>query len=92
MRNEDKLRVLVAEMCWLCRIYGISRWQHIRIEDIRKRTRMHVSTVDRIKARRLRWFGQVSRMDRDRIPYLALHTLVDECGVEEDLEHDGEME
>jgi len=38
---------------------------------------MQVTTVDRIKARRLRWFGHVLRMDRDRIPYLALHRMVD---------------
>jgi len=55
----------------------ISRQQHIRNDDIRKRTRIQVTTVDRIKARRLRWFGHMSTMDTDRIPYLALHTLVD---------------
>ena len=77
MREEEERRILVAEMCWLRRILGTSRLQHIRNDDIRLRTGMQVSTVDRIKARRLRWFGHVSRMDTDRIPYLALHTSVD---------------
>jgi len=38
---------------------------------------MQVTIVDRIKARRLRWFGHVSRMDNNRIPFLALHTMVE---------------
>ena len=77
MRKEDERRILVAEMCWLRRILGVSRLQHIRNDDIRRRTGTQVTTVDRIKARRLRWFGHVSRMGSDRIPYLALHTMVD---------------
>lgn len=77
IRKEDERRILVAEMCWLRRILGISKLRHIRNDDIRQRTRMQVTIVDRIKARRLRWFGHVSRMDSERIPYLALHTTVD---------------
>ena len=38
---------------------------------------MQVTTVDRIKAKRRRWFGHVSRMDSNRITFLALHTMVD---------------
>jgi len=63
---------------------------------------MQVATVDRINARRVQWFGYVSRMDRmrmdsdwfecERIPYLALHKWWMECGAEVDLVRDGEME
>ena len=38
---------------------------------------MLVCHQGRIKARRLRWFGHVSRMDSNRITFLALHTMVD---------------
>ena len=38
---------------------------------------MQVTAVDRIKARKLRWFWHVSRMNSNRIPFLALHTMVD---------------
>jgi hypothetical protein len=63
MRKEDERRILVVKMCWLRRILEISRLQHIRNDDIRRRTGMQVTTVHRINARRLRWFGHVSRMD-----------------------------
>ena len=77
MRKEDELKILVAEMCWIRRILGISRQQHIRNDDIRKRAGMQVTALDRIKATRLRWYGHVSRMDSNRIPFLALHTRGD---------------
>ena len=91
MRKEDERKILVTEMCWLRRLMGISRLQHIRNDDIRARTGMQVTIVDRIKARRLRWFGHVSRMDSNRIPHLALHTMVEGVRAEEDREHVGEM-
>ena len=77
MRKEDERKILVTEMCWLRRLMGISRLQHIRNDDIRARTGMQVTIVDRIKARRLRWFGHVSRMGSNKIPYLALHTVME---------------
>jgi len=49
-----------TEMSWLRRILGVSRLQHFRNEDIRKKIRMEEAAVDMIKARRLRWFGHVS--------------------------------
>jgi hypothetical protein len=77
MRKEDERRILVAEMCRLRRVLGVFRLQHIRNDDIRRRTGTQVTTVDRVKTRRLRWFGLVSRMGSDRIPYLSLHTMKD---------------
>lgn len=77
MRKADEQRILVAEMCWLRKILGISRLQHLRNEEIRRRAGMEVTLIDRIKDRRLRWFGHVSRMDSNRLPYLSLHTMVE---------------
>ena len=64
-------------MSWLRKIAGISRLQHIRNEEIRKITGNEETAVDKIKTRRLRWFGHVSRMDNNRLPNLALHTQVE---------------
>jgi hypothetical protein len=77
MRKQDEQRILVAEMSWLRKILGVSRIQHIRNDDIRKKMGIQVTAVDRIKARRLQWFGHVSRMGDSRVPYLALHMKVD---------------
>ena len=77
LTRQEEQKILVAEMSWLRKILGISRLQHIRNDEIRRRTGMEVTTVDRIKTRRLRWFGHVSRMESNRLPYLALHTKVD---------------
>jgi hypothetical protein len=38
---------------------------------------IQVAAVDRIKMRRLQWFGHVSRMGDSRVPYLAHHMKVD---------------
>ena len=67
MRKQDENRVLVAEMSWLRKISGISRLQHIRNEEIRKITGNEETAVDKIKTRRLRWFGHVSQMDINQI-------------------------
>jgi Reverse transcriptase (RNA-dependent DNA polymerase) len=77
MRKQDENRVLVAEMSWLRKIAGISRLQHIRNEEIRKITGNEETAVDKIKIRRLQWFGHVSRMDSNRIPNLALHAQLE---------------
>src|SRR5260221_4747570 len=74
MRKQDEKRILVTEMSWLRKILGVSRLQHIRNDEIRERTGMEITLIDRIKARRLQWFGHVSRMDSNRIPYLSLNT------------------
>jgi len=74
MRKEDEMRINVAEMNWLRKIRGVSRLQHIRNEDIRRQLGMRETMVERVKKRRLQWFGHVSRMNNERLPYLALHT------------------
>jgi len=77
MRREDERRISVAEMNWLRRILGVTKRQHIRNEEIRKRLGREETAVDKVKARRLQWFGHVSRMSGDRLPYLALHTKLE---------------
>jgi Reverse transcriptase (RNA-dependent DNA polymerase) len=77
MRKEDEKRISVAEMNWLRKIKGVSRLQHIRNEEIRRQLGMMETMVERVKKRRLQWFGHVSRMNNERLPYLALHTQLE---------------
>ena len=76
LRKSDEKKILVVEMSWLRRILGVSRLQRIRNDAIRKRLGQEISLVHKIQERRLKWFGHVSRMSPERLPYLALHTKI----------------
>src|SRR6218665_3562197 len=72
LRKEDERRILLAEMSWLRRILGRSRRDRIRNEVTRKELGQQVTLVDKIRKRRLTWFGHVTRMEGNRLPVVAL--------------------
>jgi hypothetical protein len=76
LKKTDERKIQTAEMSWLRRMIGISRLQRIRNEVIRKHLGQETSLVHRIQERRLKWFGHVSRMSQERLPYVALHTKI----------------
>src|SRR6218665_2879475 len=76
LRKEDE-RKLVAEMSWLRRILGRSRRDRIRNEVTRKELGQQVTLVDKIRKRRLTWFGRLTRMEGNRLPVVALYGLVE---------------
>src|SRR6218665_2206575 len=59
LRKEDERRILVAEMAWLRRIRGRSRRERIRNEKTREELGAEETVVEKIKRRRLTWFGYV---------------------------------
>ena len=73
LRKEDERRLLVAEMGWLRRIIGRSRREKIRNEETREELGAEETIVEKIRKRRLRWFGHVRRMGGERLPNAALH-------------------
>src|SRR6218665_2197513 len=77
LRKEDERRILVAEMSWLRRILGRSRRDRIRNEVTRKELGQQVTLVDKIRKRRLTWFGHVTRMQGNRLPVVALYGQVE---------------
>lgn len=77
LRKEDEQRLLVAEMSWLRRIIGRSRREKIRNEKTREELGVDETIVEKIKKRRLRWFGHVRRMAKQRLPNAALHGHVE---------------
>ncbi len=77
MRKAEEQKILVAEMNWLRRILGKTRRDRIRNEVIRKVTNQKETLVDRIRQRRLMWFGHVHRMENTRLPARALHGYVE---------------
>jgi len=57
---KNKLRAF--EMGCLRKILGVSRISHIRNTDIKNQLSIQHDIVDRIRSRRLRYFGNVVRM------------------------------
>src|SRR6218665_583971 len=64
-------------MSWLRRILGRSRRDRIRNEVTRKELGQQVTLVDKIRKRRLTWFGHVTRMEVNRLPVVALYVQVE---------------
>src|SRR6218665_3085952 len=77
LRKEDERRLLVAEMSWLGRIIGRSRREKVRNEQTREELGAQETVVQKMKKRRLQWFGHVERMDGKRLPNAALHGHVE---------------
>src|SRR6218665_1486455 len=80
LRKEDeRIRLLVAEMSWLRRIIGRSRREKVRNEQTREELGAEETVVQKIKKRRLglQWFGHVERMEEKRLPNAALHGHVE---------------
>lgn len=65
-RNKDRL--LATEMDFLRRSCGVSRLQHIRNEEIRRRMDMEETIIEEIEKKRLLWYGHMRRMQPDRWP------------------------
>ncbi|XP_050502979.1 uncharacterized protein LOC126882213 [Diabrotica virgifera virgifera] len=75
MTKKERKRIEVVEMDYLRRACGISKKDHIRNEDIRRRTHTVYSSVDKIETRQLVWYGHVKRMNEDRWPKKALNYI-----------------
>ena len=69
---KNKQLIETVEMDYLRRACRVSRLEHIPNQDIRRRTNRVYTTVDRIEARQLIWYGHVMRMSDDRWPKEAL--------------------
>jgi len=68
LRKEDERKILTAEMTWLRKILHVTRRDRIKTIDIRETLQQKETMVDKIRRRRLTWFGHVSRMDKRRRP------------------------
>src|SRR6218665_3992460 len=79
LSKEDERRLLVADMSWLSRIIGRSRREKVRNERTREELGAEetVEISQKIKKRRLQWFGHVERMAEKRLPNAALHGHVE---------------
>src|SRR5215510_9760197 len=63
-RNEKRLKAL--EMDFWKRACGVSRLEHVRNDEIRRRTQRDKDIMDTINMKRLIWYGHVQRMPEER--------------------------
>ena len=60
MKVTNKRKIATTEMRMLRGIFGVSRREHMRNEDIRRV--LHITPIDEVmRSGRLRWFGHVQR-------------------------------
>ena len=67
MKTADKKRLDVMEMRCLRSMCGVTRWDRLRNEEIRRRSGVLLELSKRAEQRGLRWFGHVERMDEGRM-------------------------
>ena len=67
MKTADKQRLDVLEMRCLRSMCGVTRWDRLRNEEIRRRSGVLLELSKRAEQRGLRWFGHVERMDEGRM-------------------------
>ena len=76
LREEQKRRLRVFEMTCLRKIEGVTRKDRIRNTVIYDRLNIKQDIVDKVRNRRMRYFGHVSRMGNERYPKIALNGYV----------------
>ena len=67
--QQDLCRLETFQMRCLRCIIGVSRWDHLYNLDIRAWCCEQLLVEALIRQRRLRWFGHVCRMDKQRLPF-----------------------
>ena len=76
LSGKERKMIETVEMDFLRRLCNISRMQHVRNEDIRRKTGRIFTTAERIESRQLLWYGHVMRMEEKRWPKKALLSLI----------------
>ena len=67
MKTADKRRLDVLEMRCLRNMCGVTRWDRLRNEEVRRRTGVLLELSNRAEQKGLRWFGYIERMDEGQM-------------------------
>ena len=73
LTNKQRKQIEVVEMDYLRRSCRVSKLEHIRNEEIRRRSGMEITVNNRIDTRQLIWYGHVMRMVKERWPRRVLN-------------------
>jgi len=74
-RNEKRLKAV--ELDFWRRACGVSRIEHVRHDEIRRRSQRKKDIMDTINMKRLIWYGHVQRMPAQRWPKRMLDWVPD---------------
>ena len=67
LRKEERRKLNVMEMNCLRNMCGVSRREHVRNEEVRRRVGVEREMAERVDERVLNWFGHVERMEGERL-------------------------
>ena len=81
MKAADKKRLNVMEMKCLRNMCGITIWDRLHNETIRRRTGVLLELSNRAEQRGLRWFGHMERMNDERMVKRVMKSEVEGRGV-----------
>ena len=68
LREAERSRLNVFEMKCLRPVIGVTRWDRIRNEEIRRRAGIKETLAEKVERRMLQWFEHVERMEEGRWP------------------------
>ena len=89
MKEKQKQILRVFEMACLRKIEGVTRRDRVRNEEIFNRPNIRLGRIDRIRNKRLRYFGHLNRMKNERYPKIAYNGYVHGTRKGEDKRKDG---
>ena len=84
IRSAERRKVNFLEMKCLRNLFGVSRMDRVRNEEVRRRAGIEMELSSRADQRVLRWFGHVERMDDYRMARRVLMAEVVRDGYEGD--------
>ena len=67
LREAERRKLNVFEMGCLRSMCGVTLWDRVRNEEVRRRVHVERQLSDRVDQSVLRWFGHVERMDEERL-------------------------
>ena len=77
MRSAERRKVNVPEMKCLRRLFGVSRMDRVRKEEVHRRAGIKTELASRADRGVLRWFEYVERMDEYRMARRVLMAEVE---------------
>ena len=77
LKEVERKKLNVFEMGCLRSMCGVTLWDRVRNEEVRRRVHVERELSDRVDQSVLRWFGHVERMDEERLVKRVMNSDVE---------------